>query len=197
MKIFVTGVGGQLGHDVMNELARRGHEGVGSDIAPEYSGLQDGTAVCAMPYVQLDITDGAAVSRVLSEIRPDAVIHCAAWTAVDAAEDAGEPAQGARHQRGRHPAHRRVLPRDRLQNDVHLHRLCLRRQGRSPLAAGLQGLRAAERLRREQAGRRAGRGGHAGEVLHRAHRLGVRPERQELHQDHAEAGRRPTTPCGW
>ena len=87
MKVFVTGVGGQLGHDVMNELARRGHEGVGSDIAPEYSGLQDGTAVCAMPYVQLDITDGGAVRAALNDIRPDAVIHCAAWTAVDAAED--------------------------------------------------------------------------------------------------------------
>ena len=88
MKVFVTGVGGQLGHDVMNELAKRGHEGVGSDIAPAYGGIQDGSAVCGMPYAQLDITDGAAVSRVLNEVQPDAVIHCAAWTAVDAAEDA-------------------------------------------------------------------------------------------------------------
>lgn len=87
MKVFVTGVAGQLGHDVMNELAKRGHEGVGSDIAPQYSGIQDGTAVCAMPYVQLDITDKEAVEKVLSEAAPDAVIHCAAWTAVDAAED--------------------------------------------------------------------------------------------------------------
>jgi len=87
MKIFVTGVGGQLGHDVMNELAQRGLEGIGSDIALEYAGVQDGTAVCAMPYVPLDITDEAAVQRVLEEIHPDAVIHCAAWTAVDAAED--------------------------------------------------------------------------------------------------------------
>ena len=45
MKVFVTGVGGQLGHDVMNELAKRGHEGIGSDIAPRYSGMEDGTAV--------------------------------------------------------------------------------------------------------------------------------------------------------
>ncbi len=87
MKVFVTGVGGQLGHDVMNELAKRGHAGVGSDIAPAYSGIRDGSAVCGMPYVQLDITDGAAVRRAMDEIRPDAVIHCAAWTAVDAAED--------------------------------------------------------------------------------------------------------------
>ncbi len=88
MKVFVTGVGGQLGHDVMNELNVRGHAGVGSDIAPAYSGIQDGSAVCSMPYVQLDITDSAAVHRVLEDVRPDAVIHCAAWTAVDAAEDA-------------------------------------------------------------------------------------------------------------
>ena len=75
MKVFVTGVGGQLGYDVMQELQRRGHEAVGADIA-------DGADV------QLDITDQAAVGRILHEIQPDAVIHCAAWTAVDAAEDA-------------------------------------------------------------------------------------------------------------
>ena len=88
MKVFVTGVGGQLGHDVMNELYKRGIEGIGSDIAPAYSGAADGTAVTTMPYVQLDITDEAAVEQALMEVKPDAVIHCAAWTAVDAAEDA-------------------------------------------------------------------------------------------------------------
>lgn len=87
MKVFVTGVGGQLGHDVMNELSKRGYEGVGSDIAPAYSGIQDGSAVTAMPYMSLDITDGEAVTAALREIAPDAVIHCAAWTAVDMAED--------------------------------------------------------------------------------------------------------------
>lgn len=87
MRVFVTGVGGQLGHDVMNELHKRGHEGIGSDIAPQYSGAQDGSAVTVMPYMSLDITDAAAVSRVLREVKPDAVVHCAAWTAVDAAED--------------------------------------------------------------------------------------------------------------
>lgn len=87
MKVFVTGVAGQLGHDVMNELAKRGHEGVGSDIAPEYSGIADGTPVTIMPYVSLDITDSNAVNATLEKNRPDAVIHCAAWTAVDAAED--------------------------------------------------------------------------------------------------------------
>ena len=87
MKVLVTGVCGQLGHDVVNELAKRGHEAVGSDITPAYSGADDGSAVTRAPYVQLDVTDAGAVSRVLGEARPDAVIHCAAWTAVDAAED--------------------------------------------------------------------------------------------------------------
>ena len=87
MKFFVTGVGGQLGHDVMNELSGRGYEGVGSDIAPSYSGIADGTPVTTMPYVQLDITDKEAVAKTIREVKPDAVVHCAAWTAVDAAED--------------------------------------------------------------------------------------------------------------
>ena len=87
MKVFVTGVCGQLGHDCVNELAGRGHEAVGSDIQPAYAGVADGSAVCSAPYVQLDITDREAVRKVIGEIRPDAVIHCAAWTAVDAAED--------------------------------------------------------------------------------------------------------------
>lgn len=87
MKFFVTGVGGQLGHDIMNELASRGYEGIGSDIAPVYSGIADGSAVTSMPYVQMDITDGDAVASVLAEVKPDVVVHCAAWTAVDAAED--------------------------------------------------------------------------------------------------------------
>jgi len=87
MKVFVTGVNGQLGHDVMNELAKRGYEGVGSDITAEYAGAADNTAVCTLPFVQLDITDAKAVDKVISEVNPDAVIHCAAWTAVDLAED--------------------------------------------------------------------------------------------------------------
>ena len=87
MKVLVTGVNGQLGHDVMNELAKRGHEGVGSDITEEYGGVKDGSAVNDMPYVKMDITDEETVWNVISGIRPDAVIHCAAWTAVDMAED--------------------------------------------------------------------------------------------------------------
>lgn len=69
MKALVTGVKGQLGYDVVNELKKRGHEAIGVDIA------------------DMDITDGSAVDKVITEVNPDAVIHCAAWTAVDAAED--------------------------------------------------------------------------------------------------------------
>lgn len=87
MKVFVTGVAGQLGHDVMNELAGRGYEGIGSDIKEVYSGLCDGTAAEGMPYMQMDITDADSVGNVLRLVNPDVVIHCAAWTAVDLAED--------------------------------------------------------------------------------------------------------------
>lgn len=87
MRVFVTGVAGQLGHDIINELYKRGHEGIGSDIAPTYSGISDGSAVTTAPYFSMDITDSASVSQVLSQVKPDVVIHCAAWTAVDAAEE--------------------------------------------------------------------------------------------------------------
>ena len=80
MKVFVTGVGGQLGHDVINELTSRGYEAIGSDVVD--------MVLSGVPYVALDITDKIEVERVIAEIRPDAIIHCAAWTAVDAAEDA-------------------------------------------------------------------------------------------------------------
>ena len=79
MKAFVTGVGGQLGFDVMNELKKRGYEAVGSDIL---DGVEQD-----IEYKKLDITDSAAVAETISEVNPDVVIHCAAWTAVDAAED--------------------------------------------------------------------------------------------------------------
>ena len=69
MKVFVTGVKGQLGHDVVDELEKRGHEAIGVDID------------------EMDITDAGSVDRVIREASPDAVIHCAAYTAVDAAED--------------------------------------------------------------------------------------------------------------
>lgn len=93
MKVFVTGVAGQLGHDVVNELAKRGYEVVGTDLAAEYAGVQDGSAVTTAPYVALDITDKVSVERVLEAQKPDVVVHCAAWTAVDLAEDEDKKAK--------------------------------------------------------------------------------------------------------
>ena len=87
MKIFVTGVGGQLGHDVVNAALGRGHQVWGSDIAPSYVDTQDGSPVSMCEYVPLDITDRSAVLAAIAAIKPDAIVHCAAWTAVDAAED--------------------------------------------------------------------------------------------------------------
>ena len=107
MRVFVTGVNGQLGHDCVEELRRRGYEAIGSDVQPASAvaaaspeGVQHASAVAAASsegvqhasaaaaeYVQLDITDQAAVMRTIEGWKPDAVIHCAAWTAVDAAED--------------------------------------------------------------------------------------------------------------
>ena len=78
MKVFVTGVGGQLGYNIMNQLTDRGYDAVGSDIL-ETTQFDN--------YIQLDITSEEAVKKAISEVKPDAVIHCAAWTAVDAAED--------------------------------------------------------------------------------------------------------------
>lgn len=79
MKAFVTGACGQLGFDVMNELIKRGYEVIGSDI-------QNSTDM-KFTYIQLDITDEEAVRNILIELNPDFVIHCAAWTSVDDAED--------------------------------------------------------------------------------------------------------------
>lgn len=87
MRLFVTGVNGQLGHDVVNEAVKRGYDVTGSDITEQYSGLADGSAVCSADYIRLDITDRTAVSDVIGQVKPDVIIHCAAWTAVDAAED--------------------------------------------------------------------------------------------------------------
>lgn len=80
MKYFVTGVGGQLGYDVVNELKKRGHACVGSDILDSCENLD-------CDYCRLDITDSAAVAEAIKACSPDVVVHCAAWTAVDAAED--------------------------------------------------------------------------------------------------------------
>lgn len=93
MKVFVTGVAGQLGHDVMNELASRGYTGVGTDLAESYSGIQDGTYVTMAEYVSLDITNKEAVMNTIKAIKPNVVVHCAAWTAVDLAEDEDKQAK--------------------------------------------------------------------------------------------------------
>ena len=87
MKILVTGVNGQLGHDVLNEVIRRGHIGIGSGSAPEYRGVPDGSAACSADYVGMDITKDEQVLEKLRILRPEAVIHCAAWTDVDGAEE--------------------------------------------------------------------------------------------------------------
>lgn len=84
LKVFVTGVGGQLGHDTILQLEKRGHNVTGSDIQNSYSGVADKAA--EVPYVQLDITQADAAKKVIGEIKPDAIIHCAAWTNVDGAE---------------------------------------------------------------------------------------------------------------
>lgn len=93
MKIFVTGVAGQLGHDVMNELASREYVGVGTDLAKSYNGIQDGSYVTTAEYVSLDITNKEAVMNTIKTVNPDVVVHCAAWTAVDLAEDEDKQAK--------------------------------------------------------------------------------------------------------
>ena len=87
MKILVTGVAGQLGYDVVNELSSRGYEVIGSDLASEYAGISAEDILPKMTYISMDITNADAVDSMISEIAPNAVIHCAAWTAVDLAED--------------------------------------------------------------------------------------------------------------
>lgn len=93
MKIFVTGVAGQLGHDVMNELASRGYTGIGTDLAETYSGIQDDTYVTKAEYMPLDITNADDVMKTIQNVKPDVVVHCAAWTAVDLAEDEDKQAK--------------------------------------------------------------------------------------------------------
>lgn len=79
MKVFVTGACGQLGHDVINELLKRGYNAVGTDLIDKQFD--------EFEYIPLDITDERAVENVILQVNPDAVIHCAAWTAVDLAEE--------------------------------------------------------------------------------------------------------------
>ncbi len=88
MKVLVTGANGQLGHDVVNELAARGHKAIASGSKEAYTGIQDGTPVCKVPYYQMDICQRDEVRQLILSLKPEAVIHCAAWTNVDGAEDA-------------------------------------------------------------------------------------------------------------
>lgn len=105
MKVLVTGVKGQARYDMVNELTKRGIEAVGVDI-------QD-----------MDITDAASVEKVIGEVAPDAVIHCAAYTAVDAAgRQRGALPQG---QRGWHTEYCQCLQKVRLQDDLYQHGLCI------------------------------------------------------------------------
>ena len=78
MKVLVTGTSGQLGFDVMEELARRGYEGIGADRSETDAEFE---------HVVLDITDADKVMEVVREVKPDVIVHCAAWTNVDGAED--------------------------------------------------------------------------------------------------------------
>ena len=78
MKVLVTGTSGQLGYDVMEELARRGYEGVGADRSETEAEFE---------HVVLDITDKERALKVVQELKPDVIVHCAAWTNVDGAED--------------------------------------------------------------------------------------------------------------
>ena len=119
MKVFVTGVGGQLGHDVMDELAKRGYDAIGSDVIASTDSKY--------PYIQLDITDSNSVEKVISKAAPDVVIHCAAWTAVDAAEDEENiPKVRAINVDGTQNI-ANVCKKTRLQNDIYFHRLRFQR----------------------------------------------------------------------
>ena len=88
MKIFVTGANGQLGHDVINEAGKRGYQTLGTGTKPQYSGIDDGSFVTTAPYLSLDITNKKAVQDSITAFQTDVIVHCAAWTAVDDAEDA-------------------------------------------------------------------------------------------------------------
>lgn len=87
MRFFVTGVAGQLGHDVVNELVKRGYSAVASDIHTSIQNSDNGLVAGKCVYVPLDITDFSAVKKEVLLHKPDVIIHCAAWTCVDAAED--------------------------------------------------------------------------------------------------------------
>lgn len=170
------GVNGQLDHDVMNELKKRGHEGVGSDIAPVYAGVADDSAVTTMPYVCLDITDKKAVKKVITEMKPDAVINCAAWTAMDMAEDDDKVEKvctvnvgGIRNIAGAYKAidcKMLYLPTDYVFDG----------QGTEPWKSDYKDYKPLNIYGQTKLGRRVGGSEHAGEIFHRSYCMSVRSE---------------------
>lgn len=167
MRVFVTGVKGQLGHDVMNELAKRGHEGIGVDIE------------------EMDITDAESVRKVITEANPDVVIHCAAWTAVDLAED--DDKKEKVHQVN-------AVGTENIAKVCH-DLDCKMIYISTDYVFDGQGTRPWEPDDERHPLNVYGQTKYEGElavekwvkkILHRPHRMGIRRERKELHQDHAE-----------
>lgn len=186
MKIFVTGVNGQLGHDVMNELALRGHVGIGSDLAPAYSGMADGTAVTTAPYVSLDITDANAVRRVITDVQPDAVIHCAAWTAVDMAEDDDKVAQ-VRAVNAGGTQHIADVCKELDCKMLYLSTdYVFNGQGTEPWQPDCKDYQPLNVYGQTKLEGEFGRFADAGKIFYRPHCLGIRSERQEFRQDYAQ-----------
>ena len=190
MKVFVTGVAGQLGHDVVNELTKRGHQAVGSDIAPALES-------CAS-YVPLDITDAAAVEQTIMQVQPDAIVHCAAWTAVDAAEDEENQAKvrainvdGTKHIAD--AAKKADAKMIYISTDY-----VFDGQGETPWEPDCKAVCTAQCIRTDAnwAGELAV-AQTLGEVFHRAYRLGVWIKRKEFYQDHAAGRQKITRRCVW
>lgn len=157
MRFLVTGMKGQLGHDVMEELALRGREGVGVDVE------------------EMDVTDAEAVSRAIREKPLDGVIHCAAYTAVDAAEDDSDLCCRVNADGTENIAkvcRELDLPMMYISTDY-----VFDLGGRASLGAGRL-LQSAECVREEQISGRGSGEKVSGEILHRAHCLGVRLKRQ-------------------
>lgn len=188
MKVFVTGVAGQLGHDVVNELTKRGHQAVGSDIAPALE--------TTVKYVPLDITDATAVEQTIQNVHPDAIVHCAACTAVDAAEDEENQAKvrainvdGTKHIAD---AAKKQMPKWSI--SVPTMYLTDRAKHR--------GSRTAKIMHRSMYTDRAnwgrvGSGTDTGKVFHRSYRLGIWIKRKEFYQDHAAGRKKSSTgTCG-
>lgn len=185
MKVFVTGVAGQLGHDVVNELTKRGHQAVGSDIAP--------TLESCASYVPLDITDAAAVEQTIMQVQPDAIVHCAACTAVDAAEDEENQAKvrainvdGTKHIAD---AAKKQMPRWSISAQT----MCLTDRAR------LRGSRTAKSMHRSMYTDRvnwgrAGSGTDTGKVFYRSYRLGIWIKRKEFYQNHVAGSKK--SPAG-